>query len=442
MSNVSNSGGKTMSLENKSAKSDFGKRGWGLIVFCGFMLFFSTGTSVDGLNVTVAGLAALHNWDTATLLGFSTISGLISIIGMFIFGLICDRVGPRKLAMFSLLAGGLSYIWYGHVQSMFQYAVALILVSLWANVFAWIAGGAYLSTWFPKRKGLALGWATIGNNMASAFIVIVLTTFSTMFGGIQWGITAVGVLVALLAIWAYFTPDTPQEAGQNPDNAPGNKEDIFERAQKQREKSKWTFGMLLKTKEFWFISASLGIFMLVTVGVMSQLVPRMMSLGFSMEKAIATMTVCALIGCVGSYLWGVVDQKLSTKVATALYGVWYAIAIIFNVIPNVTCLYISIVMIGFAIGGNANWPASLTTSVYGHKNFAKVYSLINPAISVVRMMAFTVLAISLKSTGSYTAAYVLFIILAFVAAGLVMLINDKKYSQDEDSQEVKNEIEG
>lgn len=201
-----------------------------------------------------------------------------------------------------------------------QYAIALCLVSVFSNVYAWIAGGAYLSSWFPRKKGLALGWATMGNN-----------------------------------------------------------------------------------------------------------------LGFEQSKAIGTMTVCALIGVVGSYLWGVLDQKLTTRVATAIYGIWYAVAVLLNLIPNMVTIYISIFMLGVAIGGNANWPVSLVTTTFGHRNFAKVYSLINPAISIIRMLSFVVLAISLTLTGSYSAAYVAFVILAVVAAALIYFVNDKQYADPDEA---------
>ncbi|MFV0363506.1 MAG: MFS transporter [Suipraeoptans sp.] len=418
----------TAEMNARSAKSNFGAKGWKLIILCGFMLFFSTGTSVDGLNVTVEGLAGMHGWEVSTLLGFSTISGLVSIAGMFVFGLVCDKSGARKMAIFALIAGGLSYIWYGHVQSVLQYAIALCLVSVFSNVYAWIAGGAYLSSWFPTKKGLALGWATMGNNMASATIVIIITELSGLLGGIQWAITAIGVAMVVLSIWAFFTPDTPKEAGVNPDNLT-DEEAAIHYGEQEKGASKWTYSKLIRTKEFWLISIGLGLYMLITVGLMSQLVPRLMAQGFSQSKAIGSMTVCALIGVAGSYIWGVIDQKFTSRVATALYGLWYAVAIVFNLIPNTACIYISIFMIGVSIGGNANWPVSLTTSVFGHRNFAKVYSLINPCISVIRMLSFSALALSLSLTGAYTGAYIVFVGLAVLAAGMILLVNDKKYAK-------------
>jgi OFA family oxalate/formate antiporter-like MFS transporter len=393
------------------------------------MLFFATGTSVDGLNVTVQGLAALHGWEVATLLGFSTLSGLVSILGMFVFGLICAKIGARLTSVIGLILGGASYIWYGNVRSITGYAVALCLVSVFANVHAWIGGGAYMSSWFPKKKGLALGWATMGNNLASAFIVIILTGFSSLFGGIQGAVTAVGLIMIVSALWGWFIPDRPELAGVTPDNQPMDKDQIEAyRAQSNTYVSSWTYGKLLRTKQFWLISLGLGIYMLVTVGVMSQLVPRLVSLGFELNQAIFSMTVCALVGVAGSYLWGVVDQKLTTRVATAIYGIWYALAIVFNLIPNLVCVYISIVMIGVAIGGNANWPVSLVSTTFGYRNFAKVYSLINPSISVIRMCSFVTLAVAIRLTGSMTGAYVLFVVLAVAAAVLIFCVDDKQYT--------------
>lgn len=63
-----------------------------------------------------------------------------------------------------------------------------------------------------------------------------------------------------------------------------------------------------------------------------------------------------------------------------------------------------------------------------YRNFAKVYSLINPCISIIRVFSFSALAVSMAITGSLSGAYAVFVVLAFVAAGLILLINDKKYA--------------
>lgn len=416
---------------SNSTKSNFGLKGWNVIALCTLMLFFSTSTTTDGLNVTVDALAELHGWEPAVLLGFSTITGLVSIIGMYLFGIICNRIGARLTATISLFLGGLSYIWYGCCSSITQYAIALCLVSVFANVYGWIAGGAYLASWFPRKKGVALGWSGMGNNLASASIVIILTGLSSFLGGINRSISAVGGAIVVSAIWAWFTPDSPEKAGATPDNIPMTQSQIETyRRESAAYVSPWTTRKLLRTKQFWLISLGLGLYMMVTVGVMSQLVPRLVSLGLTQNEAIFSVTACALIGIGGSYIWGILDQKFTTRIATVIFGIWYALSILFNLIPNRAGIFISIVMIGLAIGGNAHWPVSLVSTTFGHRNFAKVYSLINPAISIVRMCSFAVLALSLSITGTMAGAYILFAALSVAAAVLLFLMNDKEYAEE------------
>ncbi len=69
----------------------------------------------------------------------------------------------------------------------------------------------------------------------------------------------------------------------------------------------------MKTKELWLCAVIIGINQLVTTGVMSQLVVRNIGLGLTQTQAVSLMTVCALIGLVGSYAFDAFDQKLGVK---------------------------------------------------------------------------------------------------------------------------------
>ena len=52
--------------------------------------------------------------------------------------------------------------------------------------------------------------------------------------------------------------------------------------------------------------------------------------GFSITVAASIMSACAIVGVVGSFLIGVLDQKLGTKKAMIVFGCWYACALLFN----------------------------------------------------------------------------------------------------------------
>ncbi len=183
----------------------------------------------------------------------------------------------------------------------------------------------------------------MGNNPASASIVIVITMLTQVCGGIEWAITIIGCMMILLCIGAMLIPDTPQEAGENPANLT-DEEAALAAEGEPPEQGTQTYRCFLRTRKFWFVSLGVGIYMMVTVGVISQLILRLTSIGLSRSAAMIAMSVCALIGTVGSYLWGMLDQKCGTKNAAALYGVWYATAVALNMVPNRLCIYLSILM--------------------------------------------------------------------------------------------------
>ena len=62
-----------------------------------------------------------------------------------------------------------------------------------------------------------------------------------------------------------------------------------------------------------------------TVACISRLIPRLIMTGWEPPKAIASMTVAAILGLIGSYLTGWLDQKIGTKKASIVYGVWYLV---------------------------------------------------------------------------------------------------------------------
>jgi OFA family oxalate/formate antiporter-like MFS transporter len=179
--------------------------------------------------------------------------------------------------------------------------------------------------------------------------------------------------------------------------------------------------------------------MLVTVGIMSQLVGRIMQMGFTQTYAIGCVSVCAIIGLVGSYAWGVLDQKMGTKWSTTFFGVWYAAGIAFNVfaslLANVNhslallCMYLSIFIIGVSIGGTANFAPSMTTNIFGRRDFPLAFTVVNTIYNVMRCTSYVVLAGVLAVTGSYTAAYVVFIFISLLGSLIAWRIDDTEKSQ-------------
>lgn len=163
---------------------------------------------------------------------------------------------------------------------------------------------------------------------------------------------------------------------------------------------------------------------------MSQLVVRNTGIGFSQEAAVGLMTVCALIGVAGSYLFGAIDQKFGVKKAILLFLAWYCIALAVNCTDTTIGVYVSVAMIGVAVGAAANFIVSLPASVFGRHGFTTVNSVFFPLMQIVLMTNYIVNAAALKLTGSLRGAYIVYIGLLVVNMILTKLINPTKYNKD------------
>jgi len=174
--------------------------------------------------------------------------------------------------------------------------------------------------------------------------------------------------------------------------------------------SPFTVKRLLLDRDMWLISLGFGLLWLVTVGIVSQFIPRMMSVGYSQSQAIMLLTISAIIAIPGSYFWGWLDQKIGTKPASCIYSISYMLCLAFLLSGNQILTWVATLFVGFGLGGLLNLMPSMIIKIYGRYDFMAVNRLVMPIASIVRIMAFAIMASLLAfSGGSYTLPYMVFI---------------------------------
>lgn len=420
---------KQNKIASENMSMNFSK-GWGIILYQALMFFLLIGFSIDGLNIVAPAFSESSGVDYPSVLSMATIAGFIGIVVYTFAGRINVKIGPRLMSGGCLIGAGLSYIFLGHTSTLVTYCIALTLVTCFINSAAYIAGNTLIAQWFPKKKGLANGFTTMGHNCGSAFYVPLVSAAIAAFGFAN-GLSLLAIIAIVLGvIGLVFVRNTPQEAGMYPDNV---SKEVYEREYFQgsaEDDGGWTVGKLLKTKEMWLCALIIGINQLVTTGVMSQLVVRNTGIGFTQEAAIGLMTVCALIGVAGSYAFGAIDQKLGVKKAILIFLAWYCVALAVNCTDTVIGVYISVAMIGVAVGAAANFIVSLPASVFGRQGFTVVNSVFFPLMQIVLTTNYAVNAAALKVTGSLRGAYFVYIGLLVVNMVLTFIINPTKYNKD------------
>ena len=207
-------------------------------------------------------------------------------------------------------------------------------------------------------------------------------------------------------------------------------------AKAEESAKKLTIKAIAKNKNTWLIGIGHGLLWMTTIGLVSNFVTKLVMVGSEPSFAVAMLTVAAVVGIVGSYIWGWLDQKLNTKNASIVYGIWYLVALLIMIFHNGSAVMtvIAAIFVGFGIGGIGNLIPSIIGSCFGRFGFIRANQLIAPINTAVRSLALIIIgAIGVERLNM---AYVVFFICSACAIFMITRISLKK------EEDIKEEVEG
>lgn len=417
---------------NESKKKElfgFGK-GWGTILFCLLMFWFYAGMVNDSSNIVAPAVAVKLGIPAGSVLNMGTVAAMVGVIFFFVMGAVNRKKGPRFTSFICLILGGIGYFGMGHANSLAQYAISLCICTIGCMSAGYIAGGAFVAQWFPKKKGIVMGYTTMGHNMATGFYVPLITLLVTKLGVTNAVILPVILICILAIVGIVFMRNTPQERGINPDNVSNEvyKAQYFN--EEMDDDGGWTVKKLFSRKTFWMVAVASGGFQFVSTIIITQLVVRNQEVGFTQTQAVSIMTILAFAGIVGSWLIGAMDQKIGTKKTMIFFGIWYAAALLLEVTEKRPLVIVFLIMFAIALGGSANFTTSLPAAVFGRHGFNKVNSVLFPIQALVSSFGFCVNGNVLNATGNLRLSYVIAAVAALVVVVIVCFINEHEYNRD------------
>lgn len=409
-------------------------KGWHLMVFAILAMLVTNAGVNDGLNIALPAIAKGAGLDYELCLSMGTVAGFVGVAMMLVIAKFRDRFGGRKVSAALFIIFGLTfYFLFLRATNIVMYALAqCIMVSCGQGCF-YLCTGPMQSDWFPKKRGVVNGISTIGANIGTA-ILAPLMTFLLTLADYKTSLAAFAVAAVLLAVYEYVTlRDNPIEAGMYPDNVT---KEVYETEYKKISEydgyvSDWTIPKMLSCKEVWLASIVPGFITLGLLGIITQFVPRNISLGLSEGVAISAMTVAGLVGIIGSYAIGFIDTKLGTKKACMIYCGIFALGILFNLLAEffLPFVYVSIFIVGFSLGGSTNMSLSFPASIFGVLDYPKVNGVIFPINYCIGCLNFVVNAVVMKITGSLTGAYVVYFVLFLLNILIVARTEEGKWDK-------------
>ena len=412
-------------------KRGFGPWGWFLLIFGLLVFFCNGGFFADGTNVIAPAVAERLGANLSLILTMNSVAGVIGVVIAIIAGQVNQRIGPSKVAAGCLILAGLGHVATGNAVNVPMYLIAMCCVGGGLSAGSFVGVGTLVAMWFPRKQGQAMSVVAMGSNFGTMLFVPLLTVLEGSIGIALSSVICGLAAVAVGVVGALLLRNTPKERGLYPDNVDEAEfRANYSAAPPEMDSIGWTTGKLLRTRETWLCVFSTGLLMLVQMGLMTQLVDRNEEVG--MERAMATgvMSAIAVIGIVGSVIFGRIVFKLGVKKAGVLTCVLYIVALLCNVSGFMPLVWVSLVIIGFLGAAAPNLMNSIPGSVFGRVGYAKVNSVVFPITSMIYMLNFAVNGAVLAVFQSLSAAYIVFAVLALIALFLILAIQDHKYDQD------------
>lgn len=430
----------------QSTAKGFGKKGWVILILTFFSILMNSMIIYDSLNVTLlpqTGLgwpARLGLENPSILYVFSTIAAWISVPGAIVFGWLCGKKSCKfSWGLALVLNAVVCFLWTFAAASP-VYLIMLCLANICGMGFNYIASLNVVSNWYPTKKGLAMGVVTIGFPLSATIATPLCTALLTNIGlnGIYYMFSIICLVLGVLVF--VLVKDYPEQAGAYPDN-----DKSFDRALSDKllaegleyqKTSEWQPKKFLRTGNVWKIIFPLGVMELFSLGVMSNFVPRMAQIGFDTAACTPMLACAGLVACVGSYLCGVMDQKLGTKKAIIITFIFGIVSLALNVIGGFVTtsrvgdigyilIFIGQPFMGIMLGGAANYLVSLISTIWGRYDFDNGYRVMKPAVAIIGALGITICGALGNAPGvGYAYAYILIGALCVAAVITAACIDD------------------
>ena len=418
-----------MKEKKSEGLNNFGAKGWWVIIFVGLLYVISSNV-VDLTNVIPDLFAGVKGWDSNALLVFNSIGGWVGVVLTLVVGQWIAKKGVKLPTIIMLLLTGVFFVLLGGSGTVGMYGLCIVILTALSNVLNLVSTNTYMSNWFPRKKGIALGWATMGAPISSAVApALFVGAFRATAGpdappSLLLPCLIFAIVAIVIMVLTFVTKTTPKEAGAYPDNDPAMADAVI-----TETNSPWTVGRLFKCKQTWVVSLVFGLLFIALVSTMTYFIPRMMAAGFTQDQGTMWLTVASLLGIVGSYLWGLIDQKFGTKKAVIIFAGYMAVmqfllAAVMGV--NQTVTLILVVLLGVLIGGICNLLPSMIISIFGGPHFAAANSVVTPIVVALRNATFIIMSVILGATGNNFGTLSIFLgIFSTVAFVLAFLLTNK-----------------
>ena len=408
-------------MDKKKAKP-FGSKQLMVIVYTALLMLIASGIAGGNNNTVFPIIAEIRGWDIALLNIVSGIGCCLVAVGVVIFSRLINRVGTKLVIAFGMFASAALMLVFGHTKNIIIFIVVILLIGILSSSYKETGSMQLTANWWPTKKGIVLGFSTMGIVAMNVIYVPMMPKLMGKFG-IEGAMNILACIIFVIAVWGLFVKETPEAAGTYPDGDPEYGTDGMDINKMMREyKSPFTIRKICSDKDTWFIGIGSMLAFIAVMGFIASAIPNLLSFGYDFGFANLVFAVGGIFAFIGSFLFGALDQKLGTKRAYAVYYVCLIVAFIFCFFmpKGPGFVWIACCIMFCAQGAGCNLLPSYVATKYGRWDYGAAYQ-------VIGTLFYLGAGLGIMSTGFFQSAmvgYAFYLVIMIIGFVLMMVSKD------------------
>jgi len=385
-------------------------KGWRVAAASAAGVFLAT-VAVYTFPVLMKPLSDEFSWSRQQIsLAFGLLA-MMSAVSAAPIGYLLDRLGARSVVLPCLLLlscafGSLSLL----TGRLWQLYATYALLGIAVTGLSPLAYGRVVSTWFERRRGLALGLVISG---ASIGAICLPPTMHALIGAVGWrfacaSLGGAALIAGLLAVVPFVRPRGDTMSAQPAQHADGS----LPAAGSVRQ--------ALRTRVFWILIAVVICVSVTQSGTTIHLVALLTDRGIAAHQAALALSVLGAASMTGRLLTGwLIDRFFAARVSFVVLMMVAAGAVLLSGARSFALGIVAAILIGFGMGGEFDVTPYLLSRYFGLRSFSTLYGFAWMATASATALGPILMGRAFDLTGSYES---LLTWLAAITAGAALLM--------------------
>ena len=327
---------------------------------------------------------------------------LTMTLAMPLAGWLLDRIGPRAVMSSGAVLMGLGYFLASVSQDINSITLAMAVSGAGVGASTYIPSIALVMRWVDlKHQGLALGLMLSGGSIGSMIFPMLLTHITELYNwrvAMQFIATLALLICVPILLWLARLPKQPLPSSNAHNNL-------------QRLSGK-SIGKAMRMPRYWLWVGLQILTTLSTLGIIVNVIPYLISVGYSPQEAATMFAFKSVAGLLGSFTFGILSSRWDIKpllmIGLAIGG-FGILALLLGNDPSFG--FAAIVAFTVAWGATFNLVNQLSPMLMeetvGQRNFATLLGIGNLIAGVGAAFSPKLIGYLLDTSGNYSTALIL-----------------------------------